>query len=189
MLEKAVEFSHTLLKKSIIPGDLVIDATVGNGNDTVFLAALTGKTGKVLGFDIQENALEKTKEKLLLTGLSNQVELHQMGHEDAATLLDKNQPLGGAIFNLGYLPGGDKRITTQKETTIESISSLLPFLRIGSLLVLVVYSGHAQGADEKDALMEYVKKLDQQQYAVLLYQFLNQKNNPPFVVAIERKKE
>ncbi|MDE1549260.1 class I SAM-dependent methyltransferase [Jeotgalibaca caeni] len=188
MLEKAVAFSHSLLKKSIIPGDIVIDGTVGNGNDTVLLASLVGKTGTVIGFDIQETAIEKTKQKLLLTGLLPQVELHHASHAQAVDFLPPNKELGGAIYNLGYLPGGDKEITTQKDSTLMSISFLLPRLRIGSLLVVVVYSGHPAGEAEKNALVDYVSQLDQKEYDVLLYQFLNQKNNPPFVLAIERKK-
>lgn len=186
MLKKAVPFSHQLLKDSVSPGDTVIDATVGNGNDTVLLATLVGKTGRVIGFDIQEKAIQKTQEKLLLTGLTEQVQLHQESHAKAATFLKENEQLGGAVFNLGYLPGGDKSITTEKDSTIESISTLLPRLRKGSLLVIVVYSGHPEGNEEKDALLNYVRELDQKLFSVLKYQFLNQRNNPPFVLAIEK---
>lgn len=186
MLEKAVTFSHTLLKKSISPGDIVVDATVGNGNDTVLLASLVGKTGQVIGFDIQAEAIQKTKEKLLLTGLLPQVLLHKMSHENVADFIPFDDQIGGAIFNLGYLPGGDKEITTLKESTIISIKGMLDFLRIGSLIVVVVYSGHETGAEEEDALLTFVKDLDQKKFSVLHYQFLNQKNNPPSVIAIER---
>lgn len=188
MLEKAVAFSHTLLKKSVSPGDIVIDATVGNGNDTVLLASLVGNAGKVIGFDIQEQALEKTKEKLLLTGLLPRVELHETSHEFAADFIQDGNQLGGVIFNLGYLPRANKEITTKKESTIKSIESLLPLLRIGSLIVIVVYSGHPSGIEEKEAILSFVSDLEQECFDVLLYQFLNQKNYPPFVVAIERKK-
>ena len=80
MLENALHYSHTLLKNTLIPGDIVIDATIGSGNDTVLLATLVGKTGKVYGFDLQEEAIKKTKEKLLLTGLADQVVLFQQCH-------------------------------------------------------------------------------------------------------------
>lgn len=185
MLETAVTFSHTLLKKSISPGDTVVDATVGNGNDTILLASLVGKTGKVIGFDIQSDAINKTKEQLLFSGLLPQVSLHETSHEYVADFIPINHELGGAIFNLGYLPGGNKEITTLKESTIKSIASMLDYLRVGSLVVIVVYSGHDIGAEE-DALLNYVQKLNQKQFSVLHYQFLNQKNNPPSVIAIER---
>lgn len=186
MLKRAVPFSHQLLKDSVSPGDTVIDGTAGNGNDTVLLATLVGKTGRVIGFDIQEEAIRKTEEKLLLTGLAEQVQLHLESHASAVTYLGENEQVGGAIYNLGYLPGGDKSITTEKDSTIKSISSLLPRLRKGSLVVVVVYSGHPQGSEEKDALLEYMAGLNQKEYSVLKYQFINQRNNPPFVVAVER---
>lgn len=186
MLKKAVAFSHQLLKDSISPGDTVIDATVGNGNDTILLATLVGKTGRVIGFDIQEDAIGNTKQKLLLTGLSEQVELHQESHALAVNHVKENELLGGVVYNLGYLPGGDKGITTEKHSTITSISTLLPRLRKGSLLVVVVYHGHPAGSEEKDALLTFASRLDQHEFSVLQYGFINQRNKPPFVIAIEK---
>ena len=187
MLETAVGFSHSLLKKRIQQNDIVIDGTVGNSNDTVFLAQLVGSTGKVIGFDIQKDAIESTQEKLVTNGVTQQVELHQVGHENVERFLKKDQRISAAIYNLGYLPGGDKEITTEKDTTLQSISSLLPFLEKQGLLMLVVYSGHPNGLLEKEALVDYAEKLDQSKYSVLLYQFTNQKNNPPFLIAIEKR--
>ncbi|QII83050.1 class I SAM-dependent methyltransferase [Jeotgalibaca arthritidis] len=188
MLKKALDYSHSLLKECVIAGDLVIDATVGNGHDTILLASLVGPNGSVIGFDIQEQAIQKTSEKLLLTGLSQQVHLHQVGHQFIGDYLPSQKQVSAAIYNLGYLPGGDKSITTLKESTIESIKQLIPHLRIGALVVIVVYSGHPTGQEEKDALLGYLSSLDQKDYAVLQYGFINQKNQPPFVVAIEKKK-
>lgn len=91
------------------------------------------------------------------------------------------------IYNLGYLPGSDKNITTL-ESTLRSIHTLLPLLRIGSLMIVVVYSGHSKGIDEKKGILDYVEKLDQDYYSVLRYGFINQKNNPPFFLAIEKRK-
>lgn len=187
MLEKAVYFSHNLLKKKIRQGDIVIDGTVGNGNDTLFLAQLVGNTGKVIGFDIQNAAIKSTEKKLLENEVVSQVELHQIGHENVELFLTKDLRISAAIYNLGYLPGGDKEITTEKDTTLQSVSSLLPFLAEQGLLLLVVYSGHPKGSLEKEALLDYVEKLDQNEYSVLLYQFINQKNSPPFLIAIEKR--
>lgn len=187
MLEKAVEFSHHLLKEIVSEGAMVIDATVGNGNDTLFLAKLVGKTGTVIGFDIQKDAIEHTKKKLELNESSEQVQLYQAGHEKVELFLSPKDEVTAVVFNLGYLPGGSKNITTQKETTLKSVSALLPFLKRGARILLVVYSGHQNGILEKEALLSYVEELDQTAYTVLLYQFLNQKNNPPFLIAIERR--
>lgn len=188
LLENALTFSHTLLSNTINPGDSVIDATVGNGKDTVLLAKLVGSLGKVYGFDIQEQAIQKTKEKLLLTGLLPQVELHRQGHETVGNFLDDQTLIGGAIFNLGYLPKSDKSIITKSDTTLKAISAILPKLRVGALMVIVVYYGHEGGQEEKDAVLDFVTKLPQTEYAVLKYGFINQKNQPPFVLAIEKLK-
>lgn len=187
MLENALHYSHTLLKKTLITGDIVIDATVGNGNDTILLASLVGKNGTVYGFDLQEQAIQKTKEKLLLTGLSSQVKLFQHGHETLGSVIPENTLLAGAIFNLGYLPKGDKTIITKAETTLIAIKEILPRLRKSGLLLLVVYYGHEGGKTEKESVLNYVQTLSQMDYSVLHYDFLNQKNDPPFLIAIEKK--
>ena len=99
MLLSAVDFSHSLLKETVCKGDLVIDATVGNGSDTVLLATLVGPTGKVIGFDVQKQAVENTAQKLLLAGLTDQVTLLHQGHETLGDVLADNAKIGGAIFN------------------------------------------------------------------------------------------
>lgn len=188
MLLSAVDFSHKLLKETVCTGDLVIDATVGNGSDTVLLATLVGPTGKVLGFDIQNQAIETTKQKLLLAGLTDQVTLLRQGHETLADVLDNHAEISGAVFNLGYLHGTDKTVITQKDTTIKAVSALLPKLRIGSYIILVIYSGHPGGMEEKNALLDYVSGLNQALFKVLQYGFINQINHPPILIAIEKKK-
>ncbi|WP_311198563.1 class I SAM-dependent methyltransferase [Jeotgalibaca sp. MA1X17-3] len=141
MLEKAIEYSHQLLKNIVQEPDTVIDATVGKGKDTLFLATLVGETGTVIGFDVQEKAIHHTYKELQEVGLQSRVELHQVGHEQVELFLSTEKPISAAIFNLGYLPGGNKEITTEKETTLKSVSAILPSLKIGGLLLLVVYSG------------------------------------------------
>lgn len=188
MLENALRFSHTLLQNTISQGDTVIDATVGNGEDTVLLAKLVGPAGKVYGFDIQKQAIETTKEKLLYTGQLSQVELLQQGHETISEVINENTSIGGAVFNLGYLPKSDKSIITKSDTTLTALSSILPKLRVGSLVVIVVYYGHEGGQEEKDAVLDFVSHLPQKEYTVLRYGFVNQKNQPPFVLAIEKLK-
>ncbi|WP_373755729.1 class I SAM-dependent methyltransferase, partial [Jeotgalibaca porci] len=149
---------------------------------------LVGQTGHIHGFDVQEEAIAITKEKCLQAGVLEQVSLHHIGHEQAHTFLEPDCELGAVIYNLGYLPGSDKRITTMRESTLTSIDTLLPRLRVGGLMLLVVYSGHMQGKDEKEGVLDYVMTLDQNAYSVLQYGFINQKNNPPFLLAIEKRK-
>jgi len=187
MLKGIIPFAHQLLENSVKQGDTVVDATCGNGNDTLFLSELVGKTGHVYAFDIQEQAIQTTKSVLQ----DNDRHVHVI--HDSHAKIDQYLPkelenkLAGAIFNLGYLPRSDKQIITKSESTILAIETLLRFIKRGAIIVIVVYHGHTGGKTEKDAVLDYTEKLDQKQFAVLKYQFINQKNNPPYVVAIQKK--
>src|SRR4051812_36875452 len=126
-MEGVLPFARTLLEKAVKPGDSVVDATVGNGHDTVFLAGLAGENGKVYGFDIQESAINKTRKKLSEQGLASRVELFHTGHENIQESMAGIQ-VSGAIFNLGYLPGSDKAVVTRPETTIPAVRQLFDML-------------------------------------------------------------
>lgn len=188
-LERILPFAKSLLKKVAAPGEIVIDATIGNGHDTIFLAELVGEQGHVYGFDIQSAAIEQAVKSLSASGLLERVSLFQQGHETVLEVLptDVHGKLAGAIFNLGYLPGGDKSIVTLPHTTISALHQILSIVKKAGIVVLVIYPGHDEGKKERDVLLEEVKKIDQQQFHVLQYQFINQKNNPPFVIAIEKR--
>jgi tRNA A58 N-methylase Trm61 len=187
-LERVLQFAKTLMEKSVSDGDIVVDATLGNGHDTLFLANLVGETGKVYGFDVQEQAIQNSKSLLQEQSLQQRTVLIHKGHEHLLELIPSNHHghVKAAIFNLGYLPGSDKSIVTVPETTIAAVSQLLEILSPEGVIVLVIYHGHPEGAIERDALIKYVQSIDQKQGRVLLYQFLNQKNHPPFIIAIEK---
>jgi predicted methyltransferase len=185
-LERILPFARSLFKKAIEPGDHVVDATVGNGHDTVFLAELVGETGHVYGFDIQAEAIMNTRNKLQDKHLQERVTLFQKGHEHVGECVSSTS-LSGAIFNLGYLPGGDKNIVTTPKTTISSIQQIMSLLKPEGIIVLVIYHGHPEGPEERDQLLQYVATIDQKDAHVLQYQFLNQQNHPPFIVAIEKR--
>ena len=182
-------FARSLLQIACTSGDIVVDATLGNGHDTEFLAKLVGHDGHVFGFDIQEQALLKTSKRLEEQNLHGQVTLFQHGHEKIKESIPTNfhGHVTGAIFNLGYLPGGDKSIVTKPSTTISAIEQLLDIMANEGIIVLVIYHGHPEGAVERDALMEFVKSIDQKKAHVLQYGFINQSNNPPFIIAIEKR--
>lgn len=186
-LEKVLNFSHTLIKSCTKEGDIVIDATIGNGNDILFLSQIVKDKGKVFGFDIQDDAINNTKDLLKKYNCTN-VTLFKQGHENLLSIIPKEYQgnISCGIFNLGYLPKGNKNITTKKDTTIKALESLLSILKINGIVVLVIYSGHMEGKIEKDGLLEYVKSLNQKDYQVLLYQFINQINDAPFLIAIEK---
>lgn len=184
-MKRPIEFAHELLKESINEGDFLIDATCGNGNDTLFLAKLTGSKGLVHAYDIQEDAITRSKE---LTKAYDNIHFILDSHAQITNHLIKNEinHVDGAIFNLGYLPKSDKSIITQAHSTIKAISSILNVLNKKKRVVIVIYHGHEGGKEEKSEVLNYVKTLDQKEFSVLQYGFINQKNNPPFVVGIEK---
>lgn len=187
MLKTPLAYAHQILKESVVKGDVVIDATVGNGNDTVLMATLVGETGKVYGFDIQKQAIQTTREKLLLTGLWPQTELILDGHENMVQYIPDDIKISAATFNLGYLPKSDKNIITQAATTIPALKQTLKLLRKGGIITIMVYYGHEGGMEEKDGVETFVHSLSQDDFHVLEYKFVNQINNPPFLYVIEKR--
>lgn len=183
-----IQYSHQLLQQSIEKGDLAIDATCGNGHDTLVLSELVGENGKVLAFDIQEQAIKSTEKKLADHQKEN-VKLILDSHENLGQYLQDEKRIGGAIFNLGYLPRSDKKIITKGDSTIRALKVILKHLKNKGIAVLVVYHGHQGGSEEKEQLLQYVSHLDQKYFQVLRYGYINQINNPPFVLAIKKIKE
>ncbi|MFP3391156.1 class I SAM-dependent methyltransferase [Brevibacillus sp. SIMBA_040] len=186
MFPNVLEVARKLIRERVREGETVIDATMGNGNDTLFLAQLVKEEGKVIAFDIQPLAIEKTKERLEREGVADWVEMKLASHEE----IEKLEGSAGAImFNLGYLPGGDKEITTQAESTIHAIQSGLNVLRPGGIMTVMIYWGHTAGEVEKDAVESFCHELSQLEFLVLKYQYINQQNQAPFLLAIERRSE
>ncbi|MDO4434720.1 MAG: class I SAM-dependent methyltransferase [Alysiella sp.] len=185
-LPNILSFVHQLLRSHIQAGDDVMDGTAGNGHDTLLLAQCVGNTGKVYAFDIQAAALDATAQRLQIHGLCNHVKLIQDGHENAAQYISVQ--LSAAVFNLGYLPSGDKNITTMPETSVQAIKVALNLLKEGGLLVVVIYHGHQTGKLEKQALERFFSQLPTQNYRVMQYALLNRPNCPPFVIAVEKIK-
>lgn len=186
MLETAMRYSHTLLKECLHEGDCAIDATMGNGHDTLFLSQCVGENGKVIAFDVQPQAIEQTKQRLAENHCHN-VQCILDGHEHLSHYLAENEPIKAAIFNLGYLPKSDKTIITHSNTTIEALNALLQHLVPTGRIILVLYYGHEGGEEEKEAVLNFSQQLDQKQFNVLTYQFINQRNAPPICLCIEKK--
>ncbi|MFJ7731047.1 class I SAM-dependent methyltransferase [Lysinibacillus sp. NPDC097231] len=186
-LQRVLQYAQQLIKDTVKEGDTVVDATAGNGHDTLFLAQLVGDEGQVYAFDVQKSAVDATLHRLLDNGLEHRALVLHRGHEEVAKYVYKQ--VAAAIFNLGYLPGSDHDIITKPNTTIQSIQDLLKLLKIGGLIVLVIYHGHPGGKEERDAVIEYVSQLSQKHVHVLKYEFLNQQNDPPFVIALEKMKD
>lgn len=177
------EWVHSFLKDHVMPGDLCIDATMGNGNDTALLSKLAGKDGHVLAFDIQEAALDHTKEKLRREECPSNYELILASHERMGEYASENT-VSCITFNLGYLPGGDHSLATKAHSSIRAMEAGLGLLKKKGLMTVCIYSGGDSGFEEKDAVLSYIKELDPKKYLVIVSEYANRPNHPPIPVLI-----
>ncbi len=182
-LNNAIQFNKVIFNAFIKAGDVVLDATCGNGNDTLTLARLVGDEGFVYAFDIQKLAIENTRQLLKDNKLSDRTELILDSHENIDKYLDKK--LDFAIYNLGYLPKGDKNIKTDSLSTILSVQKTLNFMKAGGILLVTCYRGHDKGLDEYYKVKDFAEKLDQKNFNSFLFHYINQKNYPPITIGIE----
>jgi predicted methyltransferase len=177
-----LDTAHLLLTSLIDPNDIVIDATMGNGFDTLFLSKLAKQ---VYAFDIQKQALHNTQGLLLNEHVTNVTLIHD-SHEH---ILNYVSDFKGVVFNLGYLPLGDKSITTTKDTTIKTLETLLPKLKKDGFILMVVYVGHERGLQESNALHEHIQHLDQHVFKIMKIELPFQRNKPPYVILIHKTKD
>ena len=181
----ALVFARQLIEGRLKNGGHALDGTAGNGRDTLFLAQLAGGSGKVWAFDIQAQALSNTAGLLRENGVEERVELIATSRADLADYV--REPLDAAMFNFGYLPGGDKTVTTKADSSARAMQAAAALLAEGGLLTAVVYSGHPAGRAEAAAIEQWAAALPQEQYQVLHYRFTNQRNYPPQLLAIEKR--
>ena len=186
-LENILPFAHSLLKQALKPDARALDGTAGNGNDTLMLARSIGSGGKVWAFDVQEQALANTRMRLEEAGMADRAELILDGHENLAAHI--REPLDAAVFNFGWLPGGDKSCTTKAATSIRALTSALSLLKTGGLAVAVLYPGHEAGLYEAQAIEDWAQQLQQDEFAVLRYGFINRRNRPPYLLAFEKLRQ
>ena len=166
-LRSARWIAADVLRQVVQPGDTVVDATLGNGHDTLMLCELVGETG------------------LADAGMLSRCTLYAEGHEHLSERV--TVPIRTATFNLGWLPGGDKRITTHWETTRAAISAALSLLMKGGVCTICAYPGHAAGDEERAALMAYLSALRPQEYNVLHHRFLNAGAGAPECFVVQRQ--
>ncbi len=184
LFTNAVKVAHGLVAPFLGEGAVAVDATVGNGHDTLFLARHVGSSGKVYGFDIQAAALHNTGQRLDAAGLSQQVTLIQAGHEHMASYLA--EPVDVMLFNLGYLPGGDHSRITRADTTVTAVLAGLEALKPGGMMSIVVYTGHSGAQEEQTALDRLVVQLEPRQYCVVRLEFANRIKDPPYLLLLEK---
>ena len=201
LIQNTTEFALSIAKQYIRPNEIVIDATCGNGHDTVALAEAIwtdgeDKAAQLLAFDVQPQAIENTKKRLAGSGFSSQLEdgqirLIQDNHANMTKYVQAQTNQSPAVclimFNLGYLPGSDKSITTSTESTLAAIRGGLDLLAKDGLLCITMYSGHDAGAKEKQALLAFAEELDSHAFHVAYINMLNQANNPPEILLISKK--
>lgn len=170
--------AHRFIEEHVKPGDLCIDATAGKGRDTALLCRLVGAGGRVLAFDIQQDALAQTAALLEREGLAERAELYleshiQMkDHAEAASV-------SCIVFNFGRLPGGDPQVFTRADSSVEAVRQGLELLKPGGVMSLSIYYGGPNGYDERDALLALLRSVDDRRYSVLLSEWANRSGEPP----------
>lgn len=199
ILSRIVPWSHELLAEVVSPGDLAVDLTAGRGQDTLALWRMVGEQGQVIAFDLQPDALIQTQQRLSVSGatvrmadqanqplLTNQpgVDLLHCCHSRYAGVVI-NAPTA-IIANLGYLPGGKQQMITRSETTLAALQQALDGLAVGGRMAVVVYPGHAGGAEEAFCVERFFAALDSNNYDVLRIQLPNRIQAPGLLVAEKR---
>lgn len=186
---RATELAHTWVASHLPAGGIAIDATAGNGHDTLFLARACGVTGRVFAFDIQSRAIEETRSRIENAELNN-VSLWQRCHTRIAETIpaDTAQRINAVMFNLGYLPGGDKDCITRTQTTLLAIERCLSLLASGGIMTVAVYPGHSGGAAEAESVVKFVSDLPAPDWQAVHFRPLNQPNRPPELLGIIRRR-
>lgn len=167
-MKRLTETAHAAMAAALRPGDNAIDATAGNGYDTEYLAQRVGAHGRVFAFDVQTTALEATRRRLSQSGLAERVTLINACHSTLGDHLAEAAPHGvnAVMFNLGFLPGGDKALTSQPVTTVAAIDAALRQLRGTGIASIMAYRGHAGGDKETRSVAEYIGQLSAPAYTV-----------------------
>jgi predicted methyltransferase len=158
---RLTELAHDLVRESLRPGDVAVDATAGNGYDTLFLCRQVGAEGRVYAFDVQAEALARTAERLRSEGWKNAT-LIQRSHAELRMALPPGiRQVGAVMFNLGYLPSGNRTVTTKAVTTVFALREALELIRAGGVVTVLAYTGHPGGAEEADLVSEVFHNLSE----------------------------
>lgn len=167
-MSRLVTQAHQLLRATLRPGDAAIDATAGNGRDTLALANAVGPTGRVYAFDVQHQAIQATARLLAQHGVGH-VELLQRSHDEIDRCIPPcwRAKVGGAAFNLGYMPHGDQQLTTTPLVTCAAVRQALGMLRAEGVVTVVAYTGHPGGLQEAAAVYRLLSGLRPDHYTRL----------------------
>ncbi len=185
---RATEHAGALLREVLKEGDVAVDGTAGRGRDTLLLATLVGRSGRVHAFDIQREALESTRGLLREAGLDGRCTLHLRSHAEMKDALgpDVSGRLAAAVFNLGYLPGSDQTVVTTPESTLPGIRQAMELLRPDGRLVAVCYTGHQGGEAEAELVFGLAQEAKEAGWDVALHG-REPGSGRPWVVALTRR--
>ncbi len=161
-------------------GDVAVDYTMGNGHDTEFLSKTVGEAGRVYAFDIQPAALDSTAKNLAVAGCPENYTLFCASHHRVKEFVHEKVKAG--MFNLGYLPGSDKKITTLRDTTLAAIEAAIELMDKDAIILIAVYPGHAEGDIEGQLVGERLSKLDRKLYTVACFKMVNSPTSPFFYI-------
>ena len=177
-----------LIERALYPGATAVDATLGNGHDALWLCGLVGETGKVYGFDVQGEAVSRSRARLQEAGVAERATLILDGHQNMISYVPP-ESVDAVMFNLGWLPGAAHGVTTQTETTLQAVFAALEVLKEDGVMTVCVYPGHDEGARERDALLSWARGLDERAYDVMLRAYLNQSGDPPLMIAVKKNRK
>lgn len=172
---------HDFLRRQVKSGAFCIDATAGKGRDTALLCRLAGEGGRVIAFDVQQDAVDQTRALLAAEGLQAEVVLDS--HANMARYAAP-ESVDCIVFNFGRLPGGDPHIFTTADTSLPAIDAGLSLLKPGGVIALAIYYGKENGYDEKNAILQHLKSLNDRVFTVLACDWLNRKHDPPLPIFI-----
>lgn len=183
-----VKLAHNLIKDKVNPGDIVVDATVGNGYDTRFLLELVGRKGTVYGFDIQQASIDSARNLLQSYLMTDCLTLIHASHAEIHKFISSayHGKISAVMFNLGYLPGGDKRIITQAESTLAALASASQLLSDSGIITALAYPGHEGGEMETDQVKNWCRSLDPAHFKVDLFESQPYKTSAPQLFTITK---
>lgn len=174
-----------MLRPLIAAGDLVIDATAGNGHDTLFLAGCVGEAGRVLAFDVQATAIDAARKLLEDAGFSSRVSFFEESHGGMETHAAA-ESVSVIMFNLGYLPGEDHTLTTEMLETLAALEAAARLLKPGGVLSVVCYPGHPAGATEAEAVEKWMTGKTADGWRVARFGALGTRRPAPFLLVARR---
>lgn len=175
-----LDLHKTFILRHLGAGDTAVDFTMGNGHDTAFLSRTVGESGHVYAFDIQEAAVRSTAALLEQEGCPQNYTLIHDSHHRVAEYV--HTPIKAGMFNLGWLPGGDKSITTLRETTMPAIEAAIGLLDRDAILNIAVYPGHAEGDAEGKMITEYLSGIGRHKICATEVRILNSPTSPYFIM-------